>query len=238
MTLSEKISELFGSDKKFQEITFQITENCCMACSYCYQHHKTDNKMTFETAKIIIDKLLNNKLDFCTSDKFFAINIDFIGGEPLMEIKLIEQIIEYTLTQMIELKHPWLEHIRFDFNSNGLLYDTVEVQQVIEKYKDFISMSMSLDGNKDLHDKCRFDLSGQGTYDRVVNNIELYKNQFGKLPTTKMTLSPDNIAHTYDALINLINLGYIDVPFNCIFEKGWNSSHAKILVEYLYLNTS
>jgi sulfatase maturation enzyme AslB (radical SAM superfamily) len=37
-------------------------------------------------------------------------------------------------------------------------------------------MSISLDGNKDLHDKCRFDLSGQGTYDRVVNNIKLYKN--------------------------------------------------------------
>ena len=233
MTLSEKITELFGADKKFKEITFQITEDCCMACTYCYQHHKTNNKMTFDIAKKIIDKLLNNELEFCTTNEYFAINIDFIGGEPLMEIDLIEQIIEYTLTQMVKLQHPWLEHIRFDMNSNGLLYNTPKVQEIFKKYHDFIGLSISLDGNKELHDKCRIDLEGQGTYDRVINNIKLYEQQYGKLPTTKMTLSPNNISYTYDALINLIDLGYFDAPFNCVFEKGWDFSHAKIYYKEL-----
>ena len=48
--------------KKARQITLQITEDCCMACTYCYQHNKTNKIMTFETAKVIIDKLLTNNL--------------------------------------------------------------------------------------------------------------------------------------------------------------------------------
>lgn len=48
-----------------------------------------------------------------------------------------------------------------------------------------------------------------------------------------MTLSPDNISYTYDALINLINEGYSIIPFNCIYEEGWDYSHAEILYKEL-----
>ena len=86
------------------EITFQVTEDCCMACTYCYQHNKTNNKMTFNTAKIFIDKLLNDEYTIINSKNTDAIIFDFIGGEPLMEIDLIEQICQYTIQQMIKLK--------------------------------------------------------------------------------------------------------------------------------------
>jgi hypothetical protein len=48
-----------------------------------------------------------------------------------------------------------------------------------------------------------------------------------------MTLSPENINYTYSALLNLISEGYKIIPFNCIFEKGWNLSHATILYNEL-----
>jgi sulfatase maturation enzyme AslB (radical SAM superfamily) len=75
---------------------------------------------------------------------------------------------------MIELNHPWLYHIRFNICSNGLLYNTPKVQEFFKKYHNFISFSISLDGNKELHDKCRIDLNNNGTYDRVVESIELH----------------------------------------------------------------
>lgn len=214
-------------------MTFQVTEDCCMACTYCYQHNKTSNKMTFEVAKIIIDKLLNNEFEFVNLDNTFAIIVDFIGGEPLLEIDLIEQICEYFIHQMIILNHPWLYFIRFSLCSNGLLYNTPKVQKFFQKYNFFVSFSVSIDGDKDLHDQCRLDLYGNGTYDRAISAVHQHKNLYGYLPDTKMTLAPSNIQYTKQALLNLINEGYTKVPFNCIYEKGWEYSHAKILYNEL-----
>ena len=229
--------------RSVKNITFQVTEDCCMKCTYCYQHNKSNNKMSFEIAKKIIDKLLNNEIPSATTENTFAVVFDFIGGEPLLEIDLLQQICDYTIYKMIELNHPWLYHIRFSICSNGLLYNTPKVQKFFEKYHNFISFSISLDGNKELHDKCRIDLQNNGTYDRVIENIKLYQKQYGDLPGTKMTFSPDNINYVFDALINLINLGYTNIPCNCIFEKGWNYNHAKIyynelkkIADYLIYN--
>lgn len=61
-----------------------------MACTYCYQHNKAHHSMKFENAKIFIDKLLNNEYPKITTDNTFAVCFSFIGGEPLMEIKLIQ----------------------------------------------------------------------------------------------------------------------------------------------------
>ena len=94
-------------------------------------------------------------------------------------------------------------------------------------------MSMSIDGNKELHDKCRLDLEGKGTYDRVLNNVLSFKNKYGQPPDVKMTLAPENIQYTFAALKNLIEIGYTKIPFNCIFEKGWEIEHAQILYKEL-----
>ena len=214
--------------RRVKNITFQVTEDCCMKCTYCYQHNKSNNKMSFETAKKIIDKLLNNEIPPATAENTFAVVFEFIGGEPFLEIDLIQSICDYAIHKMIELDHPWLSHIRFSICSNGLLYNTPKVQEFFNKYHNFISLSISLDGNKELHDKCRIDLNNNGTYDRIIENIKLYQQSYKQLPSTKMTFSPDNINYVYEALINLINVGYKDIPCNCVFEKGWNYNHAKI----------
>lgn len=219
--------------KKARQITLQITEDCCMACTYCYQHNKTNKIMTFETAKVIIDKLLTNNLGEITTDNTFAILLDFIGGEPLMNISLIEQICSYYLTEAIKMEHPWLYHTRFSICSNGLLYDTPEVQQFFSIYEGFCGLAISLDGNKELHDSCRLDLQGNGTYDRIISSVHNYKNKYGKVPETKMTLAPNNIHFTKIALLNLIKEGYTTIPFNCVFEPGWTVEHAKILYNEL-----
>ena len=235
---ADVVKENYG--KESLDITFQLTEDCCMACSYCYQHSKTNNKMTWETAKLIIDKIFNgtvfskdNFSDLIDNNNYQTLIFTFIGGEPLMEIDLIDKILDYTLMRMIEMKSPWLTTFRASICTNGLLYFTPRVQEVLTKYKNTIVINLTIDGNKELHDSCRVDLNGNGTYDRIVAMIEHYRNNYGPLLNTKLTLCPDNINYLYDAIVNLINLNFNEIYANCVFEKGWDISHAKILYSEL-----
>lgn len=224
--------------KDVLSITFQVTEDCCMACTYCYQHHKTNNKMSWETAKTIIDRIFSYSVE-----DYSTIIFEFIGGEPFMEIELIEQIMEYSINKMIKEHHPWLPFFRGSICSNGLLYNTSKVQEFLKKYNRFMNLTISVDGNKELHDNCRIDLQGNPTYDRIISAVKHYRNNYNILLDTKMTISPDNIYYLDKALINLIQENYIYIHCNCIFEKGWNYSYAtllynklKIIADYLLNN--
>lgn len=168
---------------------------------------------------------------------------DFIGGEPLLEIDLIEQITDYIFSQMIKMHHPWLYWSKINICSNGILYNTPKVQKFFKKYHDFICFGISIDGNKELHDKCRIDLQGNGSYDRAIESVKMYRRQYGKECHTKMTLSPENIEYLSEAIFSLINEGYREIHLNCIFESGWELYHAqimynemKIIADYLINN--
>lgn len=213
-------------------ISFQVTEDCCMKCSYCYQHNKTKNKMTFPLAKQIIDNLLADKYQY-NKYQVNGVVLDFIGGEPLMEIDLITQICDYFVEQCIKLNHRFLNRFKFSISSNGLLYFDERVQNFLKKYNRFVDYTISIDGNKELHDTCRVDLDGVGTYDRAIAAARHYRNNFDKNISTKMTLSPQNISYTCEALKNLISLGYKIINLNCIFEEGWNYNHGIILYNQL-----
>jgi sulfatase maturation enzyme AslB (radical SAM superfamily) len=109
-------------NRKCLNITFQVTEDCCMKCTYCYQHNKKSNKMDFETAKSLIDDILS--LD---PNLYSSVIFEFIGGEPFLEIELIEKICDYTINKMIEMHHPWLICFRCSMCSNGILYTSPKV---------------------------------------------------------------------------------------------------------------
>lgn len=204
-----------------------------MACTYCYQNHKTKNKMSFDTAKKFIDSLLNDEYDCVNTKNTITVIFDFIGGEPLMEIELIDQIIYYTISKMVNLKHPWLPLFKINIGSNGILYNNPKVQEFFTKYGSFTGLEISIDGNKELHDSCRVDLNGNGTYDRAIAAVRQHKKLYGHMPDTKMTIAPDNVSFIFDAVVNLINEGYTSVMLNCVYEEGWNYSHAAILYNQL-----
>lgn len=231
-SFNEMIDNFYVTDfskKNCKEITFQVTENCCLNCSYCYQLHKTNKKMDFNTAKKFIDILLSDQFERINTKNALGLSVHFIGGEPLMEIKLIQEIWEYLINEMIRLNHPWLYTTRGDLCSNGVPYFNPEVQKFFKKYHNFFSFSISIDGNKELHDACRVDYNGNGSYDIAMAAVRHYYKSYGIMPGVKMTLSPENIHYTKDAVINLISEGYTNIFLNCIYEEGWNWSHANIL---------
>ena len=203
-----------------------------MACTYCYQHNKTSNKMSFEVAKKFIDDLLADKY-FINTQRDKSIILDFIGGEPLMEIDLIDAICTYITDEMLRLDHPWLPLMKFSLCSNGILYNTPKVQNFFKKFGSRLSFSVSIDGNKTLHDACRIDLQGNGTYDRAIEAVHMYYQQFKAMPGIKMTLAPSNIEFLYDAVVNLIHEGYDMIHLNCVYENVWEDKHGKILYNQL-----
>lgn len=210
-------------------ITFQVTEDCCMACTYCYQHNKTTCAMDWTIAKKTIDTILA----LPTKDEYQTVIYEFIGGEPFMEVSLIHKICSYTIQEMIKLNHPWLPYVRFSLCTNGLLYFTPQVQKFLQEFSEYLYVTFSIDGNKELHDACRVDKNNNPTYDRVLMAIQDYRKNYGILNQTKMTVSPDNVNFLSTALITLIQNDFTEISVNCIFEKGWEYSHATTLYKEL-----
>lgn len=221
-----------GNNKFTRNITFQITDDCNLCCSYCYQHNKGHHKMPFEVAKKLIDGILTNDKsinNYVKSENAIGIVLEFIGGEPFLEVDLIDKIIDYFIEKCIILHHPWIDRFRVSICSNGVLYFTPKVQEFIKKHQTHLSFTISIDGNKTLHDACRVFPDGTGSYDLAIKAAKHYRKYYDAILSSKMTLSPDNINFVFPALVNLWENDYNFIYCNCIYEKGWTIEHAKIL---------
>ena len=228
--LLEIYPEKFIGDRHVKTVTFQITEDCCLNCSYCYQVHNSIQKpMSFETAKTFIDQLLSDNFERITTDNTVGIIWEFIGGEPFLQIDLIQKITDYIYKVMTEKNHPWLFLSRISISSNGILYFDPRVQHYIQQYFTLLSLNISIDGNKALHDSCRVDLNGNGSYDRAIAAVRHFKSTYNQMPAIKMTYAPANIGFMYEATLSLIEEGYTQLQGNCIFEEGWTYEHATVL---------
>lgn len=240
---SEKLSRLYpelhkpaGEEKVLtQTVTFQVTDDCNLACKYCYQMHKGKKKMSFETAKKMVDLLLSGDKgmgDYINPQKSPGLIVDFIGGEPLLEIDLIDRICSYTINRMIELSHPWLTRTMFSICSNGVCYFEPEVQRVLQKWNQRLSFSVTVDGNKELHDSCRVFPDGRPSYDLAIAAAKDWVNKGGYMGS-KVTIAPANVMYVYDAITHMIELGYNEINANCVYEEGWKPVHATVFYDQL-----
>lgn len=223
--------------------TFQTTERCSLNCTYCYQFNKSPMRMNFDTAKKFIDNLLEDKYGYINRYNSPAIIIEFIGGEPLLEIELTRKIYEYFLEKCYELDHPWFALHRLSICSNGLAYFDDAVQDFFNEYAQMISFNISIDGNRELHDACRIQPNGEGSYDIGMAALNHYNAHHTPERNSKMTLAPSNIKYLFDSVIDFINNDMHSINLNCIFEEGWNRKTAteeyyqlKKLADYLIDN--
>jgi radical SAM peptide maturase (CXXX-repeat target family) len=217
-------------------VTFQVTDGCNLRCTYCYQINKNTRVMSFDVAKQFFDLLIE---DSYKDDTYVSIKttpgivVEFIGGEPLLEIELIDQITDYIRWKLISENHPWANKVIFSMISNGVKYFSKEVQEYLTKNIGYVSFGISLDGCKGLHDMCRVFPDGTGSYDLAEAGCKHYMANFDSNMLTKLTVAPANITWLYEAFLNLYDLGYRVIHANCVYEKGWEIEHAKILYEQL-----
>lgn len=215
-----------------KNITFIVTKDCQLACKYCYLVGKNEKeRMSWEVAKAAIDYILDNEQDFREASVVW----DFIGGEPFLEIDLIDKICDYIKVEMYRRNHHWFDSFRFSFSTNGINYHTDKVQDFIKKNHEHLSIGITIDGTEKKHDLNRIwkgDGPEQGSYKDVVKNIPLWLEQFPGA-ATKVTISSADIPYIKESVLHLYSLGIHEININCVFEDVWNEGDDALFEEQL-----
>ena len=223
MTDIKKRSKDWKSDGS-KTITFIVTKDCQLACKYCYLVGKNSKeRMSFEVAKKAIDYILSHEDEMLEESVVF----DFIGGEPFLEIELIDQVCDYIKTEMFRLNHHWFNSFRFSFSTNGINYHEKKIQDFIKKNRNHLSIGITIDGTQMKHDLNRiYKVSSKGSYQDVVKNIPLWLQQFPNA-ATKVTISSPDIPYISESVIHIYSLGIHEVNINCVFENVWKEGDDK-----------
>ena len=218
-------------DGSAANITFIVTKDCQLACKYCYLVGKNDKeRMSFLTAKKAIDYILTSSLFWGRQN---AVILDFIGGEPLLEVELIDKICDYFKLQTYIRGHKWFNAYRINLTTNGLNYHTKKVRKFIEKNITHLSITITIDGNEIKHDLNRvYKNSGKGSYKNVLKNIPLWLKDFKDIGT-KVTISSADIPYIKESVLHLFSLGIHHLYTNCVFEDVWKEGDDKLFEEQL-----
>lgn len=217
-----------------KNITFIVTKDCQLACKYCYLVGKnTKERMSWDVAKQAIDYIFDNEYDGNFNQE--SVIFDFIGGEPFLEIELIDKICDYIKQELYRRNHHWFNSYRFSFSTNGINYHEEKVQRFIEKNQTHLSIGITIDGTQQKHDLNRIwkgEGPERGSYDDVVRNIPLWLSQFPG-GATKVTISSADIPYIKESVLHLYSLGIHEVNINCVFEDVWEDGDDKKFEEQL-----
>ena len=213
-----------------KSITFIVTKDCQLACKYCYLVGKNNKeKMTWETAKKAIDYILDNETEFPEDGVVW----DFIGGEPLLEVELIDKICDYIKIELYRRNHHWFNNYQFSLTTNGLNYANDKVQKFIAKNNKHLYIGLTIDGTQKKHDLNRvYKFSGNGSYEDVVKNIPLWLQQISGA-ATKVTISSDDIPYICESVLHIYSLGIKEIHINVVFEKVWKEGDEMLFEEQL-----
>jgi len=137
-----------------------IAMDCNLRCEYCFastgDYSLGRKVMSFETGKAALDFLLEN------SDDRRNLEVDFFGGEPLMNWNVVKQLVEYGRSR----EEEYGKRFRFTITTNGMLLDDEKMDFI---NKEMSNVVMSIDGRKEVNDRVRKRVDGTGCYDRIVD---------------------------------------------------------------------
>ncbi|MBQ8969348.1 MAG: radical SAM peptide maturase, CXXX-repeat target family [Bacteroidaceae bacterium] len=217
-------------DGMAKNITFIVTKDCQLACKYCYLVGKNaKERMPWDVAKAAVDYVLDHEAEMPQESAVW----DFIGGEPFLEIDLIDRICDYIKRELYRRNHHWFNSYRFSFSTNGINYHERRIQDFIEKNKTHLSIGITIDGTERKHDLNRvYKHSERGSYADVVRNIPLWLSQFPN-SGTKVTISSADLPYIRESVLHLFQLGIHEVNINCVFEDVWKEGDDKLFQEQL-----
>lgn len=228
----QNIYQQMYEDKKMKTVTFIVTHQCNLRCSYCYEGHKGDKRMTLKTAKKCVDLLFAEDArhsELINDEEANGLILEFIGGEPFLEIGLIRATMAYFLDKAVSLGHRWATRYMVNISTNGTLGDDPEVRAFMRDFAGRLSVSVTIDGDKAAHDACRVDCNGCGSYDRAIKMFRETAGPDGKRHT-KYTIAPGNL-HLFASSVRHLVLeeGVDTLNCNCVYEEGWTIDHAREL---------
>ena len=183
-------------------LCLHIAHTCNLNCSYCFasqgKYHGERALMSFEVGKRALDFLIEN------SGTRRNLEVDFFGGEPLMNFDVVKKLVEYA--RSIEKEKG--KNFRFTLTTNGVLVD----DDVIDfANKEMSNVVLSLDGRKEVHDRYRVDYQGRGSYDTIVPKFQKFvKARGGKNYYMRGTFTHANPDFLED-IKTMLNLGFSEL---------------------------
>ena len=146
-------------------LCLHIAHTCNLNCSYCFasqgKYHGDRAVMSYEVGKQALDFLVAN------SGTRHNLEVDFFGGEPLMNFQVVKDLVAYA--RSIEKEKG--KNFRFTLTTNGVLVD----DDVIEwANRECSNVVLSLDGRKDVHDRFRVDFAGNGSWEKIVPKFQKF----------------------------------------------------------------
>ena len=204
------INELSMQDSIVKALCFHVAHDCNLACKYCFadegEYQGKRELMSLEVGKKALDFLVSN------SGNRHNLEIDFFGGEPLMNWQVVKDIVVYG--RQIEKKYK--KNFRFTLTTNGVLLDD-EVMKFANLEMD--NVVLSLDGRKEINDKMRPTINGKGSYDVVVPKFQKFvKNRKDKDYFIRGTFTKDNLDFTNDVL-HFVELGFKQISIEPVVTK-------------------
>ena len=183
-------------------LCLHVAHTCNLTCEYCFasqgNYQGERALMSFEVGKQALDFLIAH------SGSRRNLEVDFFGGEPLMNWDVVKRLVAYGREQ--EKIHN--KKFRFTLTTNGMLID----DDVIEfANKEMHNVVLSLDGRKEVHDSLRKTASGKGSYDIIVPKFQkLVESRGGKGYYVRGTFTHNNVEFTKD-LLHMADLGFTEL---------------------------
>ncbi len=178
--------------KEVKALCLHICHDCNLRCKYCFAdegaYHAAREMMSFETAKAAIDFLLRE------SGGREVLEVDFFGGEPLMNLPVIKQTVYYAKAEAAKLGKRFL----FTTTTNALLLDDETIRFFNEEMENVV---LSLDGRKEVNDAVRKTVNGKGSFDAVIEKIKKFVRARGdKHYYVRGTFTAKNLDFSKDVL--------------------------------------
>ena len=203
----DTFAEIAGTFKErsgdvVKALCLHVAHTCNLNCSYCFASqgkYRGDRAlMPFEVGKQALDFLIAH------SGTRKNLEVDFFGGEPLMNWQVVKDLVAYARTQ----EGPHHKRFRFTLTTNGMLID----DEVIEfANREMDNVVLSLDGRKEIHDALRVDYAGNGSYDRIVPKFrKLVEARGGSRYYMRGTFTHRNPDFTKD-LFHMADLGFTEL---------------------------
>ena len=183
-------------------LCLHVAHTCNLNCSYCFasqgKYQGERAIMSFEVGKRAFDFLIENSGDRRN------LEVDFFGGEPLMNWDVVKQLVAYA--RSIEKEHN--KNFRFTLTTNGLL---INDEVIAFLNKEMSNVVLSLDGRKEVHDLFRRDYAGNGSYDRIIPKFKrLVDARGGKNYYMRGTFTHNNVDFTED-IFHMADLGFTEL---------------------------
>lgn len=202
--------DLKARHTEIKALCLHVAHTCNLNCSYCFAGQGKFNGeraiMSLDVGKRAIDFLIEN------SGNRHNLEVDFFGGEPLMNFDVAKGIVAYA--RSIEKQHN--KNFRFTLTTNGVNID----DEVIEfANKECHNVVLSLDGRKEVHDALRVTLSGKGSYDTIVPKFKrMVESREGKGYYMRGTFTHNNPDFTKD-VFHMRDLGFKELSMEPVVCK-------------------